>query len=48
MASMMNGASSSILLWTLSGRGRYPASATLEISAPQPMTATGGFTYSCR
>lgn len=36
------------LLWTLSGRGRYPASATLEISAPQPMSATGGFTYSCR
>jgi hypothetical protein len=36
------------LLWTLSGTGRYPASATLEISQPQPLTATGGFTYSCR
>jgi hypothetical protein len=36
------------LLWTLSGKGRYPASATLEISQPQPMSATGGFTYSCR
>jgi hypothetical protein len=36
------------LFWTLSGKGRYPASATLEISQPQPVSATGGFTYSCR
>jgi hypothetical protein len=36
------------LFWTLSGKGRYPATATLEITQPQPLTATGGFTYSCR
>jgi hypothetical protein len=34
--------------WTLSGKGTYPATATPEISRPQPLTATGGFTYTCR
>lgn len=36
------------LFWTLSGKGRYPATATLEITQPQPLSATGGFTYACR
>jgi hypothetical protein len=36
------------LLWTLSGRGSYPATARLQILHPQPVEATGGFTYSCR
>jgi hypothetical protein len=36
------------LLWALSGKGRYPASATLEISQPRPLNTAGGFTYSCR
>ena len=36
------------LLWTLSGKGSYPATATLEISQPRPLSAVGRFTYSCR
>jgi hypothetical protein len=35
------------LFWTLTGKGRYPGSAALQILQPQPMEATGGFTYSC-
>jgi hypothetical protein len=36
------------LLWTLSGKGSYPATATLEISQPRPLSAVSRFTYSCR
>jgi hypothetical protein len=36
------------LLWTLAGRGIYPATANLQILQPQPVQATGGFTYHCR
>jgi tRNA A-37 threonylcarbamoyl transferase component Bud32 len=36
------------LLWTLSGTGRYAATATLRVLAPNPVEAAGGFTYDCR
>lgn len=36
------------LLWTLSGKGTYPATATLRILEPDPVEATGKFTYSCK
>ncbi|MFC4943148.1 hypothetical protein [Pseudonocardia sp. GCM10023141] len=35
------------LLWTFSGSGRYPASATLRVLRPDPVDAVGHFTYSC-
>lgn len=35
------------LQWSVSGRGRLPAQATLRILEPTPTEATGGFTYSC-
>lgn len=36
------------LLWTLSGKGTYPATATLRILDPDPIEVTGKFTYSCQ
>jgi serine/threonine-protein kinase len=36
------------LLWTLSGRGRHDATATLRVLEPNPARAEGSFTYSCR
>jgi hypothetical protein len=36
------------LLWTVSGPGTYPASATLRVLRPDPVDAVGHFTYSCR
>ncbi|MGE3288451.1 MAG: serine/threonine-protein kinase [Pseudonocardia sp.] len=35
------------LLWTLSGRGRHDATATLRVLEPNPAQAQGSFTYSC-
>ncbi|WP_232668332.1 serine/threonine-protein kinase [Pseudonocardia sp. TRM90224] len=35
------------LLWTLSGKGRYPATATLKILEPDPLQAEAEFTYDC-
>lgn len=35
------------LFWSFSGQGRYDATATLQILAPSPMEASGGFTYDC-
>ncbi|MFC4943826.1 hypothetical protein [Pseudonocardia sp. GCM10023141] len=36
------------LMWTFSGSGTYPASATLRVLRPDPVDAVGHFTYSCR
>jgi hypothetical protein len=36
------------LMWTFTGAGRYPATATLKILDPTPTKAVGGFTYHCR
>jgi serine/threonine-protein kinase len=35
------------LLWTLSGSGRYLATATLRVLEPNPVQAEGSFTYDC-
>ncbi len=35
------------LMWTFSGTGRYPASATIRVLRPDPVDAVGHFTYSC-
>ena len=35
------------LLWTLTGRGRHDATATLRVIAPTPTEAAGSFTYDC-
>lgn len=35
------------LMWTLAGKGRYPARATLRVLAPNPTEAVGGFSYRC-
>lgn len=35
------------LMWTFSGAGRYPASATIQVLRPDPVDAVGHFTYSC-
>lgn len=35
------------LQWSVAGRGRLPATATLRVLDPTPVDATGGFTYSC-
>ncbi|MEJ3658445.1 serine/threonine-protein kinase [Actinomycetes bacterium KLBMP 9759] len=35
------------LLWTLSGKGRYSATATLRIIEPNPAQAEAEFTYDC-
>ena len=36
------------LMWTFSGPGTYPASATLRVLRPDPVEAVGHLTYSCR
>ncbi|MGD9530151.1 serine/threonine-protein kinase [Pseudonocardia sp.] len=35
------------LLWTLTGRGRHDATATLRVIEPTPTEAAGSFTYDC-
>jgi serine/threonine kinase PknH len=35
------------LLWSLSGTGRYAATATLRVLEPNPVQAEGSFTYDC-
>lgn len=36
------------LMWTFSGSGTYPATATLRVLRPDRLDAVGHFTYSCR
>ncbi len=35
------------LYWQFSGHGRLPATATLRVTAPAPVEASGSFTYDC-
>jgi len=35
------------LFWQFSGHGRLPATATLRVTAPTPVEASGSFTYDC-
>ncbi|GAA4790456.1 hypothetical protein GCM10023200_26760 [Actinomycetospora chlora] len=35
------------LQWSVTGRGRLDATATLRVLAPRPVEGSGGFTYSC-
>lgn len=36
------------LQWKVTGKGRYPATATLQVARPNPVEAKGGFVYDCR
>lgn len=36
------------LLWTLNGKGTFPATATLKVLEPNALEAAGKFTYSCK
>jgi serine/threonine-protein kinase len=36
------------LMWKFSGSGTYAATATLQVSQPNPIEAHGSFTYTCR